>query len=179
MVPCKAFDAIDVYAGAARLSKAFRKGGFVTATLDIDHWPAWVEHKGGAARNCRNPLDLLTPAGFLLLDCLEHGGCYHGGCICFNLAALCTRTEAPAPVHPARPNEALHWRLWPRVQLICFNRGWFNWAYLLDSAGLCPFGLGPDWQHACSSDRSACDSCKSSESCMPSCAHNTCLAGPA
>ena len=64
----EAFDALDVFAGAARISQCLREHGFRTATLDVEHWPDWVSKRLDAPRSSGNPLDLMTPAGFLRLD---------------------------------------------------------------------------------------------------------------
>ena len=62
----KVLDAIDVFAGTARLSHCLRAKGLRTVTLDIKDWPSYVEKKSGGI-DCKNPLDLFTSAGFLSL----------------------------------------------------------------------------------------------------------------
>ena len=68
--PWQVYDAIEVFAGVATLSRCLQLGGFETATLEIQHWGPFMEKR--KSKRLRklcvgNPLDLLSPAGFAFL----------------------------------------------------------------------------------------------------------------
>ena len=66
------YDAIDVFAGEAVLSRMLISAGYATATMDVLHWSAHVDKRMTMGRpvTCKqNPLDLRTAPGFALLDC--------------------------------------------------------------------------------------------------------------
>ena len=65
------YDAIEVFAGVATLSRCLQYANFETAALDVEHWDPWYQQRLNRRlrKTCNgNPLDLLTPAGFALLD---------------------------------------------------------------------------------------------------------------
>ena len=64
----QSYDAIEVFAGVATLSRSLRAAGYSTCSMDIKDFPPWQSART-PKRTCKNnPLDLATSAGFALLN---------------------------------------------------------------------------------------------------------------
>ena len=67
---CQVYDAIEVFCGVGTLSRCLQLADYNTASLDIGLWNPWMQQRLSKRlrKTCkRNPLDLLTPAGFAFL----------------------------------------------------------------------------------------------------------------
>ena len=65
------YDAVEVFSGVATLTRCLQLADFETASLDVQHWAAFIEQRKSQRlrKVCKgNPLDLLSPAGFAFLD---------------------------------------------------------------------------------------------------------------
>ena len=55
------YDALEIFAGVATLSRCLRLGGLNVASLDIGLWNEYAQARNLPAM--KNPMDLCTPAG--------------------------------------------------------------------------------------------------------------------
>ena len=61
LVAPEEYQALEIFAGVATLSRCLRLGGYNVAALEIDFWPEYAQARGLPTKN--NPMDLTRPAG--------------------------------------------------------------------------------------------------------------------
>ena len=67
-----AYDAIECFAGVAKVTWCLRQAGLRCTALDIDYWQWWSKQRKAKGKRTakHNPMDFNEPAGFVLLCCI-------------------------------------------------------------------------------------------------------------
>ena len=60
------YDALEIFAGAASLSRCLGVAGYRVGALELKFWDSFPED---LPKSIRNPMDLCTPAGMAFLGC--------------------------------------------------------------------------------------------------------------
>ena len=65
------YDGIEVFAGAAMLSRCLRHAGLTVGSLELDFWKDYARARQ-LPQNMGNPMDLLSPSGMAFLGLITY-----------------------------------------------------------------------------------------------------------